>query len=117
MIGVALSLWSDYAIGFPVKRVYYIFHTKEGVNRGGHAHRRLRQLVVAVTGSCEFILDNGIKRETLKLDSPTKGLVIGPMIWREMQNFSQDCVLVVIASENYDESDYIRDYEDFKNMF
>jgi len=107
----------DYAIGFPVKRVYYIFHTREGVKRGGHAHRRLRQLVVAVTGSCEFILDNGVKRETIKLDSPTKGLVIGPMIWREMQNFSEDCVLVVIASENYDESDYIRDYEDFKNTF
>lgn len=68
-----------------------------------------------VTGSCEFILDNGVKRETLKLDSPTKGLVIGPMIWREMQNFSEDCVLVVIASENYDESDYIRNYKRFKN--
>ena len=68
------------------------------MKRGGHAHRRLRQLVVAVTGSCEFILDNGVKRETVKLDSPTRGLVIGPMIWREMQNFSEDCVLVVIAS-------------------
>ncbi|MBC7284916.1 MAG: WxcM-like domain-containing protein, partial [Hoeflea sp.] len=60
----------------------------------------LRQLVVAVTGSCEFIHDNGIKRETLKLDIPTMGLVIGPIIWREMQNFSNDCVLVVIASKN-----------------
>lgn len=84
------------------------------MKRGGHAHRRLRQIVVAVTGSCEFILDNGVKRETLKLNSPTKGLVIGPMIGREIKNFSEDCVLVVIASESYDVSDYSRDYDQLR---
>lgn len=113
----SLVAMEDYEIGFPVKRIYYIFHTKEGVKRGGHAHRRLRQLVVSVTGSCEFILDNGVTCESLKLDSPTQGLFIGPMVWREMQNFSADCVLVVVASDNYDELDYIRDYEQFKKLF
>jgi dTDP-4-dehydrorhamnose 3,5-epimerase-like enzyme len=103
----------DTVIGFDIKRVYYIFGTKEGVTRGGHAHMKLQQLVIAVTGSCDFILDDGVSRETVHLDNPTKGLRLGNMIWREMTNFSPDCVLVVIASENYDEADYIRDYDAF----
>ncbi len=98
---------------FDIKRVYYIFDTKEGVERGFHAHINLKQICIAVKGSCSFVLDDGNKREEIKLDNPNKGLFIEGLIWREMKDFSSDCVLVVLASEYYDESDYIRDYDNF----
>lgn len=110
----SLVALEDHEIGFPIKRVYHIFHTAHGVTRGYHAHRDLRQVAVAVTGSCTFLLDDGQTRETVTLDDPTIGLVISSMIWREMSDFSADCVLLVLASHNYDESDYIRDYEQFR---
>ncbi len=98
---------------FDIKRVYYIFDTKEGVERGFHAHINLKQICIAVKGSCSFVLDDGNKREEIKLDNPNRGLFIEGLIWREMKDFSSDCVLVVLASEYYDESDYIRDYDNF----
>lgn len=104
----------DSQIGFDIKRVYYIFGTQPGVVRGLHAHRRLRQIAVAVSGKCTFVLDDGRARRTIVLDDPAKGLPIESMVWREMSEFSPDCVLLVLASENYDEGDYIRDYDAFK---
>ncbi len=100
-------------IPFDLKRIYYIFDTKTGVSRGYHAHKQLQQLAVCVSGRCRMILDDGQTREEYWLDSPTKGLLIHNMIWREMHDFSEDCVLAVFASEFYNEADYIRDYDHF----
>ncbi|MEE1676030.1 FdtA/QdtA family cupin domain-containing protein [Agarivorans aestuarii] len=100
-------------IPFAMKRVYYVFRTERGVSRGFHAHKNLKQVAVCVTGSCDFLLDDGTTRETITLDSSTKGILIEGIVWREMHNFSDDCVLMVIASEHYDESDYIRNYDNF----
>ena len=72
--------------------------------------------MLCVTGNCKILLDDGVSRESVVLDSPTKGLLVESLVWREMSYFSSDCVLLVIASEHYDESDYIRDYEKFKNL-
>ncbi len=100
-------------IPFNIKRVYYIFDTKKNVERGFHAHKDLKQLCIAVKGSCTFIIDDGLKKEEIILDNPSQGLYIESLIWREMKDFSSDCVLVVLASEHYNESDYIRDYQEF----
>jgi dTDP-4-dehydrorhamnose 3,5-epimerase-like enzyme len=101
------------SLPFDIKRVYYIFGTKENVSRGFHAHINLKQVAVCVTGSCRFVLDDGIHREEFILDSPTTGLLIEDMIWREMYDFTPDCVLMVLADQFYDELDYICSYEDF----
>lgn len=98
---------------FEIKRVYYIFDTKDSVKRGFHAHINLKQIAIAVKGSCIFVVDDGNRREEIKLTNPNQGLFIEGLIWREMKDFSPDCVLVVLASEHYDESDYIRNYDDF----
>ncbi|MDA7818354.1 FdtA/QdtA family cupin domain-containing protein [Sulfurimonas sp.] len=111
--GSLIALEKDYNIPFNVNRVYYIFDTKDGVRRGYHAHIKLKQMAVCVKGSCTFVLDDGKKREEISLDTPNHGLLIEGLIWREMYGFSEDCVLVVLASEHYDEDDYIRDYEKF----
>ncbi|MDP2636857.1 MULTISPECIES: FdtA/QdtA family cupin domain-containing protein [unclassified Pseudoalteromonas] len=111
--GSLVSLESNKSIPFDVKRVYYIFGTKPGVSRGFHAHKKLKQVAVCVTGKCRMTLDNGTQREDEWLDSATKGILIEDMIWREMHDFSEDCVLLVLASEHYDESDYIRSYDEF----
>lgn len=101
---------------FEIRRAYYIFGTKPNVERGFHAHKQLKQLCICVSGACDFVLDDGRSRETVRLDSPKKGLLLGNDIWREMKNFSRDCVLLVLASEHYDEADYIRDYDEFLKM-
>jgi dTDP-4-dehydrorhamnose 3,5-epimerase-like enzyme len=111
--GSLIALEENYNAPFDIKRVYYIFDTKEGVIRGNHAHLNLKQIAIAVKGRCTFILDDGKIREEIELDNPNKGLLIEGLIWREMKDFSPDCVLVVLASEHYDESDYIREYNDF----
>ena len=114
--GSLIAIEQGYNAPFDIKRVYYIFDTKEGVERGFHAHINLKQICIAVKGSCTFVLDNGKTRKEIKLDNPNQGLLIEGLIWREMKNFSSDCVLVVLASEQYDESDYIRDYDKFLEM-
>ena len=111
--GSLIAIEQGHNAPFEIKRVYYIFDTKEGVERGFHAHINLKQICIAVKGSCTFVLDDGRKREEIKLDNPNQGLFIEGLIWREMKNFTPDCVLVVLASEHYDESDYIRDYDKF----
>ena len=112
--GSLVALEAQKTVPFDVKRVYYIFGTQAGVSRGFHAHQALQQVAVCVTGKCRILLDDGQRRECVWLDSPTKGLLIGDLIWREMHDFSPDCVLLVLASEHYDETDYIRSYDDFK---
>ena len=111
--GSLIALEGNKSVPFDIKRVYYIFDTKEGVSRGFHAHLNLKQVAVCVTGSCRFVLDNGKQREEVVLDKSTTGLLINDLTWREMYDFSPDCVLMVLASEHYDESDYIRDYQEF----
>jgi dTDP-4-dehydrorhamnose 3,5-epimerase-like enzyme len=101
-------------IPFEIKRVYYIFDTKKEVSRGFHAHRELQQIAICVSGSCKFHLDNGTDTAEISLNTPSKGLFIDKMVWREMYDFSPDCVLVILASDFYTEKDYIRDYESFK---
>lgn len=111
--GSLVALESGKEVPFSIKRIYYIFGTSQGVARGFHAHRALKQIAVCVSGSCRFVLDDGKQKEEVILDSPNQGLLIKYMIWHEMYDFSEDCVLMVLASEYYDESDYIRSYEDF----
>ena len=111
--GSLVALEGEKTVPFTIQRVYYLFGTKLGVSRGFHAHKKLQQVAVCVTGRCRMVLDDGQKREEVWLDSPTQGLLISNMVWREMHDFSPDCVLLVLASEHYDEADYIRDYDDF----
>lgn len=111
--GKLVSLESNKNIPFELKRVYYIFDTLPNQERGKHAHKNMEQIIVAMDGSCEFVLDDGINRETVWLNRPDVGLYIGKNMWREMRNFSYGCKLMVLASDYYDESEYIRNYEDF----
>ena len=111
---VALEQYKN--IPFEIKRVYYIFGTKENVRRGFHAHKTLKQVAICVKGTCSFLLDNGEDKVECRLESPTTGLFIGEMIWHEMYDFSEDCVLMVLADDLYDENDYIREYIDFKHL-
>jgi len=111
--GSLISLEENKNIPFDIKRVYYIFNTVEGIRRGFHAHKKLKQLLVCVSGSCKVLLDDGKSKEEISLDNPSKSLLIESMIWREMFDFSPDCVLIVLANEVYDENDYLRDYQQF----
>ncbi|MEZ9864930.1 sugar 3,4-ketoisomerase [Vibrio breoganii] len=111
--GSLVSLEQYKNIPFEIKRIYYIFDTKNGVARGFHAHYNLEQVIVCLKGSVTFVLDDGMKKESITLTSPTTGLHIQGLKWREMHDFSEDCVLMVIASELYDEDDYIREYDLF----
>ena len=101
------------ALPFAVRRVYWIHGTKPGVSRGFHAHKQLRQLCVCVAGSVRLSLFDGHREESVVLDSSAQGLLNGPGLWREMHDFSTDCVLMVFADAEYDEADYIRDREQF----
>jgi dTDP-4-dehydrorhamnose 3,5-epimerase-like enzyme len=111
--GQLVALEQHKNIPFNVRRVYYLFDTKLDVSRGFHAHKNLQQVAVCLAGKCRMRLDNGFDKENIWLDSPNKGLFIDKMIWREMHNFSEDCILLVLASNHYDEDDYIRDYQEF----
>ena len=113
--GSLISIESKIDIPFEIKRLYYIFGNKNNIRRGFHAHKNLQQLLIAVSGSCKILIDSGKSKEEVLLDSPKKGLLIKELLWREMFDFSADCVLLVLASEHYDEKDYIRDYNQFLN--
>ena len=114
--GIIYDIVHPESIPFEVKRVYYLFGTKPGVERGFHAHKKLQQFAVCVSGSCRFRLDDGFNKKEVLLDARDEGLVIGEMLWHEMYDFSHDCVLVVLASDQYDESDYIRNYDEFLSL-
>jgi dTDP-4-dehydrorhamnose 3,5-epimerase-like enzyme len=113
--GSLIALEENKNIPFDIKRVYYIFDTKEGVRRGFHAHKSLEQVLICINGSCNILLDDGTEKTVIKLENRNEGIHIKKMIWHEMFNFSADCVLMVLASDLYYEEDYIRDYNDFKN--
>ena len=113
--GGLVALEQTRNIPFEIRRVYYLFDTLKDVRRGKHAHRKLNQLTVAVKGGCRFLLDDGVEKIEVVLDNPSQGLFIGPGVWREMYDFSDDCVLMVLADQEYDESDYIRDYSVFQS--
>lgn len=100
-------------VPFEIKRVYYLYDVPGGAERGGHAHRALQQLIVAISGSFDVHLDDGYGRKTVHLNRSYEGLLIPTMIWREIDNFSSGAVCLVMASERYDEADYYRDYSEF----
>lgn len=102
-------------IPFEIKRVYYMYDTVKGVRRGFHAHKNLKQMLICVHGECKILLDDGRQKEEVLLNSPSKGLLLESHVWREMFDFTKDAVLMVLASELYDESDYIRNYDEFIN--
>lgn len=108
---VALEEMKD--IPFKIRRVYYMYDTVQGVTRGRHAHKSLQQILICVHGSCRILLDDGKERQTVLLNKPNEGLYVSNVLWREMYDFSPDAVLMVLASEYYDEADYIRDYQEF----
>lgn len=108
---VALEEYAD--IPFEIKRVYYMYNTKEGVRRGFHAHKKLEQILICIHGSCDVLLDNGKEKKIVSLEKPYEGLYVPNNMWREMYNFSKDAVLMVLASEHYVEEDYIRNYDEF----
>ena len=108
---VALEEFKD--IPFRIKRVYYMYDTDEGVVRGYHAHKSLQQILVCIHGSCKIKLDNGREIKVIPLEKPYEGLYVSNAMWREMYDFSPDAVLMVLASDYYDEADYIRNYDEF----
>lgn len=111
---VALEEYKD--IPFEIKRVYYMYDTKKDVHRGFHAHKSLEQILICIHGSCKVLLDNGTEKKIISLEKPYEGLYIANNMWREMYDFSEDAVLMVLASEYYKEEDYIRDYNEFLRM-
>ena len=111
--GQLVALEENRNIPFDLKRVFYIFGTQEGVSRGNHSHYKTKQFLVAVNGSCKVTLDDGYNKETFNLNKPNLGLFQDALIWGTMHDFSSDCVLMVLANEYYDASDYITDYDKF----
>ena len=111
--GMLVALEVTKEVPFDIKRVYYIYDTLSDVRRGFHSHKNLKQILICVHGSCKIHLDNGSETAEVLLDKPHEGLFIEHNIWREMYDFSEGAVLLVLASEYYDETDYIRDYQKF----
>ncbi|MHC5105995.1 sugar 3,4-ketoisomerase [Enterobacter ludwigii] len=111
--GTLIVLEQYKKIPFDIKRIYYMFDTQEGVRRGFHAHKKTRQLAIPVKGQCKILLDDGLEKTEVCLNNPGEGVMIEPMIWHEMFDYSDDCVLLVLANDLYDENDYIRNYDTF----
>lgn len=103
-------------IPFDIKRIYYIYDVENNVIRGKHAHRKTRQMLFCVRGSVNVVLDNGIIKEEILLNEPNKGILLDRMMWHTMQEFSQDAILLILASDYYEEKDYIRDYQEFLRL-
>lgn len=99
---------------FPLKRIYYIYDVKNGITRGFHSHRNLEQILIAIHGNIKVRIKTPFEEEVIELDDANKGLYIGPMVWREMFDFENEGVLLVLASHEYDENDYIRDYNQYE---
>ena len=102
-------------VPFDVKRIYYLYDIPGGEDRGGHAHKELRQLIVAASGSFNVLLDDGLNKKVVTLNRPDYGLIVVPGIWRELMEFSSGAICLVLASDIYLESDYLREYSIFKN--
>jgi hypothetical protein len=104
------------SLPFEVKRIYYLYDVPGGAERGGHGHKELEQLIIAASGSFDIILDDGINKKVINLNRPNYGVQIKPGIWRELINFSSGSICLVLASHLYNEDDYMRDYETFKQF-
>ncbi len=111
--GKLIAIEGGIDVPFDIARVYYLYDSSTATERGFHAHRRLRQFAIAINGSCMITLDDGTNRNEVRLDQRAAGLLIESMIWREIDDFADDCVLLVLADAHYDEADYIRDYDAF----
>jgi hypothetical protein len=103
-------------VPFDIQRIYYLYDIPGGASRGGHAHKDLYQLIIAASGSFNILLDDGKNKKVVHLNRPNYGLLVVPGIWRELSEFSSGGICMVLASSKYDESDYLRDYNDFKNV-
>lgn len=112
--GNLTSVEAERDVPFDLARVYYFYDIPGGETRGGHAHRRLEQVIIAAMGSFDAVLDDGSQRQTFRLDRAHRGLYIPPMIWRELEGFSSGGIGVVLASRPYTEDDYIRNYDRFR---
>lgn len=111
-----LAVIEKEVLPYAIKRVYYLHDVPSGAYRGGHAHKECKELLIAVSGSFEVVLDNGKEKERVMLNKPNQGLLIDVNIWRELENFSSGAVCLVLASHEYDEDDYIRNYENYKSL-
>jgi dTDP-4-dehydrorhamnose 3,5-epimerase-like enzyme len=109
----SLAVIEKELIPFKIKRVYYLYDVPTDSYRGGHAHKRQESLIIALSGSFEVIVDDGVEKKRIMLNKPTKGLYIPTNIWREIDNFSSGAVCLVLASTEFDEAEYIRDYNEF----
>ena len=99
---------------FDIKRVFYIYDVPGGVERGGHSHKKLQQVIVAISGAFDVLLDDGVNQRNVTLNRPNQGLLVPPGVWAKEHNFSSGVVYLVLASDHYDEDDYVRDYNKFK---
>jgi hypothetical protein len=111
--GNITSINNGIEVPFEIKRIYYLYDIPGGESRGGHAHRKLEQLIIATSGSFEITIDDGNLKKTIQLNRPYEGLYLPSGLWRELDNFSSGSICLVLASQNYDELDYIRDYNDY----
>ena len=111
-----ISVIENDTIPFDIKRVYYLFDVPSGAKRGGHAHKKLKQVLIAISGSFDVVLKNGKSKEIITLNRPDNGLLIENNIWRELENFSSGSVCLVLASEEFSEDDYIRSYKDYLSL-
>jgi dTDP-4-dehydrorhamnose 3,5-epimerase-like enzyme len=111
--GSLVILEENKQIPFEVKRLYYMFGMDSEQRRGFHAHKELIQMAFVIQGQCKMLMDDGVDKVDVSLNSPQSGILIEPMVWHEMYDFSADCVLIILANDVYDESDYIRDYKKF----
>lgn len=111
--GLLVAIEENRHIPFNIKRVYYMYDTQTKVRRGYHAHKKTTQVAIVLKGSCKFLFDDGYTKQDITLDNPAVGLLIEPLVWHEMYDFSDDCILMVLADDFYDESDYIRNYDDY----
>ncbi|HYD90867.1 MAG TPA: FdtA/QdtA family cupin domain-containing protein [Flavobacterium sp.] len=108
-----LSVIEKDVVPYNIKRVYYLYDVPGGAERGGHAHKNTQEFLVAISGSFDVVLNDGDSQQTITLNRPYRGLLITTGIWRELKNFSSGAVCLVVASDVYDEEDYIRDFEEF----
>ena len=111
--GVLCAVENGREVPFVIRRVYWLDQLSPQYARGFHAHRALQQAMFCLRGRCDLLVDDGKTRQSIHMDTPDKFVLIDKMVWREMHNFSSDCLLMVLASDYYDEADYIRDYDEF----
>jgi dTDP-4-dehydrorhamnose 3,5-epimerase-like enzyme len=111
-----VALESGKNVPFRIKRVYYLFGTRKGISRGFHAHKNLQQILICVRGSCKVFLDDEKEKMQVSLDRPDTGVYVGRMVWREIHDLSDDCVILVLADDYYREDDYIRNHEEFSRL-